>query len=342
MLAARYIGDRTISVVASDSRPPRAGEVRLEVAYTGICGTDLHILHGFMDARVTMPAVLGHEMAGRLVEIGRGVDGWAVGDPVTVMPLVWCGRCPACLAGNTHVCQRLEFVGIDSPGSMQGSWTVPATTLVGLPADLPLDRAALVEPTAVAVHDVRRAELRAGEQCLIVGGGPIGLLIALVARTEGAEVLVLEVNPNRREIAEELGLRVVDPAAEDLPQLLQTWTGDAGVTVAFEVSGSQSGLDTAVEALSVRGRLVVVAIHTQPRPVNLHRLFWRELSIIGARVYTRADFETAVRLIAEGDVPAERLISTIVPISNAAAAFAALETGSGVLKALVDCRNEKA
>ena len=98
MNAARYIGNGALEVVETESAAPAPGEVQLEVAYTGICGTDLHILHGAMDARVTMPAVLGHEMAGRVASIGDGVEGWTVGDPATVMPLVSCGACPACRA----------------------------------------------------------------------------------------------------------------------------------------------------------------------------------------------------------------------------------------------------
>ena len=100
------------------------GEVSIDVAYTGICGTDLHILHGAMDARVTLPAVLGHEMSGTISSVGEGVDRWSAGDRVTVMPLVWCGHCPACRAGDQHICHNLDFLGIDSPGSMQARWTV--------------------------------------------------------------------------------------------------------------------------------------------------------------------------------------------------------------------------
>src|SRR3954452_7487128 len=109
MYAARYIGNGTLEVVAARPAEPGAGEVQLAVAYTGICGTDLHVLHGAMDARVTLPAVLGHEMSGRVAALGPEVTGWAVGDAVTVMPLRWCGTCPACLAGNSHICQRLDF-----------------------------------------------------------------------------------------------------------------------------------------------------------------------------------------------------------------------------------------
>lgn len=159
-----YTGARGLALQRANPEPPGPGQVRIDVAYTGICGTDLHIYHGDMDARVRPPEVIGHGMSGRVAETGGGVDNWRPGDPVTVMPLDWCGQCPACRAGHTHLCHRLNFLGIDSTGAMQSSWTVPARTLIRLPGQLPLEHAALIEPTAVAVHDVRRAELRPGEK----------------------------------------------------------------------------------------------------------------------------------------------------------------------------------
>jgi len=222
--AATYVGAKTLTVIEREPELPGSGEAQIEVAYTGICGTDLHILHGDMDARVTMPAVLGHEMSGTIVAIGEGVEDWSPGDLVTVMPLVWDGTCPACRAGNNHICHNLDFLGIDSPGSMQASWTVPQDVLVALPPGLSLERGALAEPTAVAVHDVRRAALREGEKALVVGGGPIGLLIACAARAVGGDVLVLEVSEARRAFAETIGLRAVDPIAGDLQALLAEWT----------------------------------------------------------------------------------------------------------------------
>ncbi|MEW2047347.1 alcohol dehydrogenase catalytic domain-containing protein [Streptomyces sp. NPDC005476] len=148
--AARYLSARTLDTAPAHSGPPGPGEVELAPAYVGICGTDLHIFHGDMDARVTTPAVLGHEMAGRVVRVGPDVENRAPGDAVTVMPLRRDDTCPACRKGHQHICRHLDFIGIDSPGAMQQRWTVPASTLVRLPDSLPLDRAALVEPTAVA------------------------------------------------------------------------------------------------------------------------------------------------------------------------------------------------
>jgi (R,R)-butanediol dehydrogenase / meso-butanediol dehydrogenase / diacetyl reductase len=309
--------------------------VQLHVAYTGICGTDLHIFHGDMDTRVGDQAVIGHEMSGRVAALGAQVEGWQIGQPVTVMPLAWCGECPACRAGHEHVCHHLDFLGIDSAGAMQGRWNVPASTLIALPAALPLQRAALIEPVAVAVHDVRRAQLRGREKVVVVGGGPVGLLIATVAAADGAQVLLVEPNGYRRDIATGLGLRTLDPAALDVADAVREWTGGAGADVAFEVSGAQAGVDTAVEVLAVRGTLVMVAIHPAPRPVNLHRFFWRELTLVGARLYRREDFERAVELVAGGQVAVERLISRVVPLDDVAEAFAALENG-GAMKVLID------
>ncbi|MFF7212654.1 zinc-binding dehydrogenase [Streptomyces sp. NPDC008238] len=335
MLAARYAGARTITVEELEPAEPRAGEVQVAVAYVGICGTDLHVFHGDMDGRVDRPATIGHEMSGTIAALGAGVEGWSVGDAVTVMPLAWDGTCPACRAGNEHVCQNLDFIGIDSPGALQEYWNVPASALVRLPAALPLRDAALVEPVAVAVHDVRRSGLAAGDKAVVIGAGPIGVLIALVAASSGAEVVIAEIDPSRRAAAQEMGLTALDPSTVDQVAWVEKWTDGAGADVVFEVSGSAAAVLGATSLAKVRGTLVVVAIHPQPRPVDLHRVFWRELRLLGARVYRRQDFERAVELVAEGAVPAEQIITGVVPLGEVASAFGTLEAGQA-MKLLVE------
>lgn len=335
MRAARYTGNRTVDVADVPETSPAAGEVQIAVAYTGLCGTDLHIVHGNMDARVETPLVFGHEMSGTVAALGEGVEGWNVGEAVTVMPLDWDGTCPACLAGNEHICQNLDFIGIDSPGALQGLWNVPERTLVRIPEGTALDHAALVEPVAVAVHDVRRSELGPGDKAVVIGGGPIGVLIATVARHFGAEVLVIELDANRRAQIGDLGFKTLDPRERDQKEFVEEWTGGAGADVVFEVSGAAAAVRGATDLAKVRGTIVVVAIHPTPREIDLQRVFWRELRILGARVYQRADFETAIELIAQGVIPAELLITSIVPLSGTGEAFAELESGRA-MKILVD------
>ncbi|MGE3192701.1 MAG: zinc-binding dehydrogenase [Microbacteriaceae bacterium] len=338
MLSARYTGDGAVETAQIDATDPGPGQVQVRVAYTGLCGTDLHIVHGAMDARVERPLVFGHEASGEVAAVGSGVEGWAVGDPVTVMPLDWDGTCPACRAGHTHICQHLDFIGIDSPGALQELWNVPARTLVRLPADLALDHAALVEPVAVAVHDVRRSELRAGDKAVVIGGGPIGVLIATVARDQGAEVVVIELDAGRRAQIADLGIQTLDPRATDQVEWVNDWTDDAGADVVFEVSGAAAAVLGATGLAKVRGTVVVVAIHPTPREIDLQRMFWRELRLLGARVYEAEDFATAVELLARGVIPADLLITRIVPLSKTAEAFGDLEAGRA-MKILVDVRD---
>ena len=335
MRSAAYIGDRQVRVDESEAAPPAAGEVQIAVAYTGLCGTDLHILHGNMDRRVTTPLTFGHEMSGTIAALGDGVTEWAVGDRVTVMPLDWDGTCPACLAGNSHICQNLNFVGIDSPGSLQQSWNVRADLLVRLPEGLALDVAALAEPVAVAVHDVRRSDLAAGDKVVVIGGGPIGVLIATVARNSGGEVVVIELEAARRAQIEQLGFATFDPRETDQVEWVENWTGGAGADVVFEVSGAAAAVLGATALAKVRGTIVVVAIHPTPREIDLQRMFWRELRLLGARVYQRTDFESAVELLRDGVIPAELLITRIVQLDEIDSAVDDLENGRA-LKILVD------
>ena len=340
MRAAKYIGGGRIEVGDAEAIEPGAGEVRIRVAYNGICGTDLHIAQGHMDHRVPSPSPIGHEMSGVVEAVGAGVE-LAVGAPVTVMPLDWCGDCPACAAGHQHICQNLVFVGIDSPGALQELWTVPASLVVPLPGGLALDHAALVEPLAVAVHDVRRSRLAAGETAVVIGGGPIGQLIAIVARATGAQVLLAEPDADRRAFAEAQGATVVDPISGDLAALVQERTGGAGADVVFEVAGTRGTALDATSHAKVRGRVVFVAIHPEPVPVDLHRVFWRELEVLGARVYEREDFERAVDLLASGAVPADALITRVVQLDETQEAFDAL-LSAAAMKILVDVQGARA
>lgn len=336
MQATFYEGNRQISVGPCEPVAPGAGEVQIAVSHCGICGTDLHIFHGVMDKRVRMPQILGHEMSGTVAALGAGVSGFQIGDPVTVMPLDPCGNCPACAAGHSHICQNLKFLGIDTPGAFQSYWTVPAHTLHRLPLNLSLAHGALIEPLAVAYHDVRMAGVKPGDQVVVLGGGPIGMLVAMVAQNAGASVLLSEINPYRIGLARSLGFEAVDPRETDLVQQVMARTGGAGADIVFEVSGSQAGAKVMTELLRTRGLAVVVAIFGQPPQVDLFKFFWRELRLQGVRVYESEDFAAAIQLAAAGSLPLDKLITDVRPLSQLRQGLEEMEQGGEVMKILLE------
>ena len=216
-------------------------------------------------------------------------------------------------------------------------WTVPAHTLHRLPDSLALREGAMVEPVAVACHDVRMSDLKDGEFATVIGGGPIGILVALVAQARGARVVMAEVNAFRLQLARDLGLDAINPLETDLPQLVNERTGGAGADVVFEVSGSQAGADTMTKLPRTRGRIVVVAIYGEAPKVDLFRFFWRELKLSGARVYEPEDFELAIELASTGRLPLAKLITDVLPLAGLEEAMHRMEGGGACMKILVSC-----
>ncbi len=337
MKSAQYVGNRRVEIVEGERVPPEAGQVRLDVAFCGICGTDMHIFHGAMDQRVANPQIIGHEASATVAELGVGVDGVTVGQRVAIRPLHF-GEPTAFDREQKHVGKNLKFIGIDSPGGMQSSWTVPSYTLHPLPDALSLEHGAMIEPAAVACHDVRLGKVAKGETCVVIGGGPIGLLIALVAREKGANVILLEVNQSRIALAESLGLTAINPATADAVAEVDRLTNGAMADCAFEVSGSAAGVKVMTDLLCVRGRVVMVAIHPQPREVNLFSFFWSELQLIGTRLYEEEDFDEAIRLAAEGKLSLDKLITSIEPIDKTQETFESIDANPDGIKYLIDCQ----
>ena len=333
--AAHYRGNKTFSVDTSHAPTPGPGEVAVRVAYCGICGTDMHVFHGNMDARVGFERVIGHEMSGYVDALGDGVDGLTHGQKVVVRPLDPDLDCPASKAGYPHISHNLKFLGLDTHGAMQEIWVVPAHTIHTLPDDMRMDHAALIEPVAVACHDVRLSDLQPGEDVVVIGGGPIGVLVAMVARDAGGKVVLSEVNPHRLAIAQTLGFDTVNPAEVDLAAEINSRTGGKGADVVFEVSGTQPGVDAMTAVSATRARIVMVAIHAQKPTIDLFQFFWRELKLIGARVYEPEDYEKAIGIIAAGGIDADTVITDVAPLSDIQAAFEALDRSPTALKTLI-------
>jgi len=276
-------------------------------------------------------------MSGTIESIGEGVENLAIGDPVVIRPLAPCGKCPACERGHSHICQNLKFLGMHSDGAFQENWTIPAYTVHKLPVGISFQHAALIEPLAVACHDVTRSRLQPGEDVLVIGGGPIGMLIAMVARKQGGNVVISEVSEHRLGIAEKMGFSTLNPLKVNVAEAIYEATGNKGADVVFEVSGSQPGVDTMTEACATRARIVMVAIHATKPQVDLFKFFWREIELLGARVYEPQDFEKAIQMIASGAIDCETMITDIQDLPDIQNAFRALSGNPKAMKSLIRC-----
>src|SRR5688572_17642102 len=280
MKASFYRGKGRFESGSLPMPEPAAGEALLRVRRVGICGTDLHIFQGHLDHRVPHGGIIGHETFADVVSAPAS-SGFAEGDRVVVEPVQFCGTCRACRMGATYLCYQLKVLGVDVTGGMQEYWAVPAARLLKLPDSVSDHDAALIEPLAVATHDVARAEVKADDRVVVFGGGPIGTLIALVSRHRGARVKVVEINPHRIEMLRRLGLETIGPD-DDVLAVVNDWTDGTGADVAFEVSGSAAAARLVTDVVRVWGTVSIIAIHSEPVPVHLYSMFARELRMHGS------------------------------------------------------------
>ena len=336
MNAVVFDGSPTPMVQSVDRPQTASDHVRLKVVRAGICGTDLSILSG-KHPRATAPLILGHEIAAYVDEIGHEAASaypeLQPGDLVTIEPIISCGRCIACKTGVPHVCQKLRLYGIDLPGGMAEFMTVAADRIVRAPVGMPPEMVVLAEPLAVAVHTVRLSGVRYGDTVCVIGGGPIGILTALVAReTTPTPILISEPEPSRRAIAQQLGFDVVDPVSHPLEEAVASKTSGNGVDICFETAGSQAAITSSTRILRPRGVLVQVSIPKEPRNVSLVDLTFKELVVKGVRVYEPYDFTHALDFLARKPELFEPLLSRAYELNEAKTAFDAARSGDQGLR----------
>lgn len=320
------------TLVVRDIPRPTApeGEVLVRTKYAGICGTDLHVwLDGL--AGVEPPTIMGHEVVGEIAE------GERAGQRVAVEPLRTCGRCRACREGYAHVCRELHVMGVHADGGAAELFSVPADRLHPLPDSISWTVAACTEPTAVAVHMIRQAGLELGDVVLVLGGGPIGYLVAGVARAAGAgRVVVSEVSPQRIDFCRGAGFEVIDASQADPVEAMLGMTGGEGADVVVEAAGTQPTADAMLRAVRVRGTILQGALYGFSPTVDLRYVTQRELHVIGARVYESRDMRMAIQLLASGQVDVGALVTRIVPLDRAVEdGFEALRRSRSEMKVLL-------
>jgi L-iditol 2-dehydrogenase len=326
-----------IRLIESPRPRPGPDELLLKVASVGICGSDLHAYHG-KHPFIRLPVVPGHEFAGTVVEVGADVGHFAPGQRVTVEPSLVCGHCYNCTHGRYNICEHLQVIGCQTPGAMGEYLTVPASKALLLPDNVTWDQAALVEPLAVGVHAVRVAGFAPGANLLILGAGAIGLMTLQAAKAMGAgRVMITDLLPGRLELARSLGADVaVNPRTMHLGEALGEAFGPARADAIVECVGVAATVRDAIHVARKGTRIVLAGVFEEEVPVKLGWVQDRELELVGTLMYAADDFPTAIRLLSEGKVQAEPLITHRFPLSRAAEAFAVADGRQDALKVLVE------
>lgn len=333
MKAGVYLGTKQLAVKEMPSPTVEDGEAIVKVSYAGICGTDMMIYSG-LHPRATTPLVMGHEFSGVIEEIEPN-ERLKEGDRIAINPLNSCGRCAACKSGQYHVCDNLKYIGIDMNGGFAEHVSVPIKNLIPLPETVKDEEAALIEPLSVAIHTVRRSKLKVGDNVVILGAGPIGMLIGMIAKKAGAErIIISDVSDYRLQLAESYGFHVVDARVDKVEEVAKEHTGGIGADVVFEVAGNQITANQMIDAIRTQGEIVVVSVYKQPPTINLAKMHYREISLTTTRCFTSEDFNKAITLLSEREVDVSKLISHKLPLEEFNKGFELMTSSTESMKVL--------
>lgn len=347
MKAARWHGVKDIRVEDIPAPKPGPGDVGIKVAWTGICGSDLHeYLAGPIFVPVDedhplshdkAPITMGHEYCGTVTELGDGVTDLAIGDRVAIEPIFACGTCPACLEGKYNLCDSLGFVGLSGGhGGFAAHSVVPARMVHKMPDDLSMEQGALVEPAAVALHAVRLSRIKAGDKAAVFGAGPIGLLVVEALRVAGAsEIHVVEPSEVRRQKSLDLGATsVIDPTESDAVDTIRAATG--GVNVAFEVTGVPQVLPQCIDATRHEGQVLIVSIWEKEASFQPNTAVLKERQLQGTIAY-RNVYPAVMALMTQGYFSADQLVTKRIALDDIVAeGFEALVSEKSHVKILVE------
>lgn len=334
MRAAVYHGpDRPLELTEIEMPEPGPGEVRVRVAGCGLCHTDLHYLDHGVRTFKEPPLVLGHEAAGTIDALGTDVSDRFEGDRVLIPAVLACGRCRYCRKGRENLCERLVMLGNNIDGAYAEFVVVPASELVPMPDELPLEKACVIaDAVSTPYHAVKnRGRVRVGDAVAVVGCGGVGLNVVQCAVAAGGQVIAIDVNADRLAIARELGAsETIDPTGTDrLDKHVRKMT-DGGVDVAFEAIGSPQTIELAFSLLRRGGRLCVIGYATEPVPLSAAKLMYYELEVVGSLGCGAGLYPEIVDLVRTGVLKLDPIVSGTLPLEEIHTAFDRLRNGEGV------------
>lgn len=316
MQAFQVRAPHEFGIVDIETPQASAGEVLVRVAFAGICGSDMHIIHGD-NAFVRFPRITGHEFAGVVEAVGDGVEGIAIGERVCIDPVISCGECYPCRIGRPNVCTRLEVIGVHRNGGFEQHVSVPAGNVHRLPDNVGLDQAALVEPYTIATNVLDRMQPHEGDALLIFGAGVIGLTILQVARAQGlTDITVCDVIDTRLETALELGAtHTVNGQREDIEAVMAERTQGEGVPLIADAACVPSLFPSIVRMASPAGRIGLLGFNATPSDLVQLEVIKKELTLVGSRLNNRK-FPEVIEMLASGRLDATALVSHRLPFAE--------------------------
>jgi len=328
------------TITKGDVPTPTAaqGEVVVKIIRSGICGSDIHAYYGkhpFID----LPVVPGHEFSGTICELGGGVQGFNIGDRVTVMPQLFCGVCRNCKVGRYNICASLKVIGCQAPGAMQEKLAVDASLVLKLPDKLNFDQGAMLEPVSVGIHACRRVGGVANKRVVVLGAGTIGNLAAQAAKAMGAEaVMITDISDQRLALAKKCGIdHTVNIQTEDLAAKIKHLWGDDGADLFIECVGVASAVEQAINVAGKGTDIIIAGVFGDMTTVSMGLVQDKELNLIGTLMYTKDDWLDAIRFVEAGTVVLEPLMSAHFPLAELAEAFRYVEDSKDTaLKVLID------
>jgi L-gulonate 5-dehydrogenase len=336
MRAALTTGASVMELVdRPEPATPGTGEVVVRPETVGICGSDFHIFLGELGPRY-YPRVQGHELSAVVEEVGPGCEGVEAGDRVAVWPIVPCGQCYACSIGREAVCAQIRIVGVHFDGGLQERVLLPATQVVPV-GDMEPAVAAMIEPVSIAVRTVARARIGAGEHVAVIGAGPIGQTVALVARERGARVLLVDRIQSRLDRAAAIGAAGVQSSEEaDVSALVREWAGAEGPPVVIDATGDPGAIRSAVEMVAGAGRVVIAGISHKEVSLPIGDFTAKELDVLGTSCCSADEFREAARIVAARSTDVQGLITHEFGLESAPEAIAfAIENPEQVMKVVV-------
>lgn len=330
----RVIIDHPNSIVVEEiDRPaPGQGEVCIEIAYSGICGSDTHAYKG-EHPFIPLPATPGHEFSGKVHSAGEDAEGFRKGDRVVCEPNLVCGKCYNCRIGRYNICENLRVMGCQGEGAMAQYFIAPAGKTLHIPDNLLLRDAVLVEPLAVGVHAVRKAGDLFNKNVVIIGAGTIGLMVLTCVKMAGARnITVSDLTEQRLVLAEKMGAsRTIQIGAADLVKTVQAEQPFEGIDVVFECVGVKKSIRDAMAVVRKGGRIIVCGVFGSEVKVKMVDVQDRELELIGTIMYTRRDITDAIHMAAGGALNPDLFITKEFSLDDALQAFeAALDAKNNV------------